>query len=446
MEFNRLGITPIVVFNFIILLFFTFAYFYQFIYILVAARRGTVKIKEAKTNHRYAFFIAAHNEESVIAQLVESIKNQDYPSDLIDTFVVADACTDATAQRAREAGAIVYERNDLARKGKSWVLDYGFDRILDEYGDIYDAFFVFDADNLLSPTYVKEMNKVFDAGYLVSTSYRNSKNFDSSWISSAYATWFMREARFLNNPRMLLGTSAAISGSGWMVSASIVRGMHGWDFHTLTEDIQFSTFCASNGIQIAYAPAEFYDEQPLTFAASWTQRMRWTKGFYEVFFSYVGDLLHGIKGGRRRFGAYDMLMTIAPGNFLTLASVFVNALYLIIGSLSRGYLATNTELSMCVGSLVMTFVSMYVTFFVLAIITTVSERKRIHCAPDKRWRIFTNLFTFPLFMMTYIPINVAALFMKVEWVPTKHTVAISMEDMASGQTGTPKAKGDATNS
>lgn len=446
MEFNRLGITPIVVFNFIIALFFTFAYFYQFIYVLVAARRGTVKIKEAKTNHRYAFFIAAHNEESVIAQLVESIKNQDYPSELIDTFVVADACTDATAQRAREAGAIVYERNDLARKGKSWVLDYGFDRILNEYGDVYEAFFVFDADNLLSPTYVKEMNKVFDAGYLVSTSYRNSKNFDSSWISSAYATWFMREARFLNNPRMLLGTSAAISGSGWMVSASIVRGMHGWDFHTLTEDIQFSTFCASNGIQIAYAPAEFYDEQPLTFAASWTQRMRWTKGFYEVFFSYVGDLLHGIKGGRRRFGAYDMLMTIAPGNFLTLASVFVNALYLIIGSLSRGYLATNTELSMCVGSLVMTFVSMYVTFFVLAIITTVSERNHIHCAPDKRWRIFTNLFTFPLFMITYIPINVAALFMKVEWVPTKHTVAISMEDMAGGQTGAPKAKGDATNS
>lgn len=429
MSLNRLGITPIVVFNFIIWLFFTLAYFYQFIYILVAARRGTVHIEDAKKNHRYAFFIAAHNEEPVIAQLVESIKAQDYPPELIDTFVVADACTDATAERAREAGAIVFERNDLARKGKSWVLDYGFDRILNEYGDKYEAFFVFDADNLLSPTYVKEMNKVFDAGYLVSTSYRNSKNFDSSWISSAMALWFLREARFLNNPRMMLNTSCAISGSGWMVASSIVRGMHGWDFHTLTEDIQFSTFCASNGIQIAYSPAEFYDEQPLTFSASWTQRMRWTKGFYQVFFSYVGDLFHGMKGGRKRFGAYDMLMTIAPGNFLTLASVFVNSLYLIIGSMSRGYLATQTELSMCVGSLMMTFLSMYLTFFLLAIITTLSERKHIRCAKDKRWRIFTNLFTFPLFMMTYIPINVAALFMKVEWVPTKHTVAISMDDM-----------------
>lgn len=429
MEINRLGLTPIVIFNFIIAVFFTLAYFYQFIYLIAAWFKGSVKIGEAKKFHSFAFVIAAHNEQSVIAQLVESIKAQDYPSELIDIYVIADACTDDTAECARQAGAIVWERNDLARKGKSWVLDYAFDRILDESGEKYDAFFVFDADNLLSPTYVREMNKVFDAGYMVSTSYRNSKNFDSSWISSAYATWFIREAKFLNNPRMMFNTSCAISGSGWMVSKSVIRGMHGWDFHTLTEDIQFSTFCAANGIQIGYSPAEFYDEQPITFAASWTQRMRWTKGFYQVFFSYVGDLIHGIKRGERSFGAYDMLMTIAPGNFLTLASVFVNALYLIIGSLSRGYLATNTELSMCVGSLVMTFISMYCTFFVLAVITTISEYKHFRFTTNQRWRTFTNLFTFPLFMMTYIPINVAALFMKVEWVPTKHTVAISMDEV-----------------
>lgn len=431
MELNRLGITPIVVFNFIIWCFFTFAYFYQFVYILVTWRRGEVKLPAAKKNHRYAFFIAAHNEESVIANLVRSIKAQDYPSELIDTFVVADACTDNTAEEARRAGAIVYERNDLARKGKSWVLDYGFARILEEYPGKYEAFFVFDADNLLSPTYVTEMNKVFDQGYLVATSYRNSKNFDSSWISSAYALWFLREAKFLNNSRMLCGTGCAISGSGWMVSSRIIQGMNGWDFHTLTEDIQFSTFCAANGIRIAYAPAEFYDEQPIDLKSSWTQRMRWTKGFYQVFFSYVGDLFHGV--GKKRFGSYDMLMTIAPGNILTLVSAFVNTVYLVIGGLSHGFLATQNELSMAVGSLMMTFGSMYVTFFVLAVITTISERKHIICRKERRWRIITNLFTFPLFMMTYIPICIAALFKKVEWVPTKHTVSISMDQINAAE-------------
>lgn len=431
MELNRLGITPIVVFNFIIWFFFTFAYFYQFVYILVTWRRGEVKLPEAKKNHRYAFFIAAHNEESVIANLVRSIKAQDYPSELIDTFVVADACTDNTAEEARRAGAIVYERNDLARKGKSWVLDYGFAKVLEEYPGKYEAFFVFDADNLLSPTYVTEMNKVFDQGYLVATSYRNSKNFDSSWISSAYALWFLREAKFLNNSRMLCGTGCAISGSGWMVSSRIIQGMNGWDFHTLTEDIQFSTFCAANGIRIAYAPAEFYDEQPIDFKSSWTQRMRWTKGFYQVFFSYVGDLFRGV--GKKRFGSYDMLMTIAPGNILTLISAFVNTVYLLIGGLSHGFLATQNELSMAVGSLMMTFGSMYVTFFILAVITTISERKHINCRKERRWRIITNLFTFPLFMMTYIPICIAALFKKVEWVPTKHTVSISMDQINAAE-------------
>lgn len=426
MDLARYGLTPIVIFNMVLMIFFTLAYFYQIVYIIRVWRHGDVVLPKAKVNHSYAFVIAAHNEEPVIGNLVRSILSQKYDG-VIDCFVVADACTDATAQEALKAGAITWERNDLVRKGKSWVLDYAFDRILNEYGDKYEAFFVMDADNLIAPNYVEIMNQAFDAGYLVCTSYRNSKNFDSSWISSAYALWFLREAKFLNNARMMLGTSCAISGSGWMVSAAIIRGMHGWRFHTLTEDIQFSTFCCAHGIQIGYAPAEFYDEQPLTFKASWTQRMRWTKGFYQVFFSYNKNLLKGIAKGR--FASYDMLMTVAPGMILTLLSAFVNATYLILGTLSHGFIATDGELAMCIGSLIMTFGSMYVVFFLLAIITTVSERKHIHAR--KKWRIFTNLFTFPIFMMSYIPITVAALFKKVEWVPTKHDIAVNVDDVLS---------------
>lgn len=425
MEFNRLGLTPIVIFNMIIWLFFTLAYFYQIVYVLRVLAKGTVCLPEAKKQHRYAFVIAAHNEELVIGNLVRSILAQNYPKDLVEVFVVCDACTDDTHARAEEAGAIVWDRNDLARRGKSWALDYAFDRILNDYGDRYEAFIIMDADNLVSKDYLAIMNQAFDAGYLVCTSYRNSKNFDSSWISSAYALWFMREAKFLNNARMMVGTSCAISGSGWMVALPIIRGMHGWDFHTLTEDIQFSTFCCANNVQIGYAPAEFFDEQPLALKASWVQRMRWTKGFYQVFFSYARDLAKGISKGQ--FASYDMLMTIAPGMILTLLSFFVNATYLIVGSLSHGFIATQGELLMCTGSLVMTFASMYITFFILAVITTISERRRIHA--KKKWRIVTNVFTFPLFMMTYIPITVAALFKKVEWIPTKHDIVVNVDDV-----------------
>lgn len=423
------NITPIVAFNFILGAMFTVCFLYQGVFFLVGILRGEVRLPPAKRRHRYAFFIAAHNEEAVIANLVRSIKEQDYPSELIDIFVVADACTDDTARVAREAGAIVYERNDLARKGKSWVMDYGFDRILNEYPGRYEAFFIFDADNLLSRDYVSIMNDAFDQGYLALTSYRNSKNYGSSWISSAYATWFLREARFLNNARMICGTSCAVSGSGFLVSAKIIEGMHGWDFHTLTEDIQFSTFCAIHGVRIGYAPAEFYDEQPVTFAASWKQRMRWTKGFYQVFFTYGSQLVKSF-AILRRFAAYDLFMTVAPGNLLSLISVLVNVTFLIVGSLSHGFLATDRELAMCFGSIAMTFGSMYLTFFVLGLLTTVLERRHIHC--PSRLRVFANLFTFPLFMFTYIPITVAALFLKVDWVPTQHGVSVTLDQVMDG--------------
>ena len=365
----------------------------------------------------------------MIANLVKSIKDQDYPSELIDVFVVADACTDNTADEARRAGAIVYERNDLARKGKSWVMDYGFNRILEEYPDTYEGYFIFDADNLLSRDYVRIMNDAFDQGYLAVTSYRNSKNFGSSWISSAYATWFIREARYLNNPRMICGTSCAVSGSGYLISAKIVEGMHGWDFHTLTEDIQFSTFCAVHGVQIGYAPAEFYDEQPLTLSASVKQRMRWTKGFYQVFFTYGRHLVKAMTRFRR-FAAYDLLMTIAPGMLLTLISVLANGTFLVVGALSHGFLATDRELEMCIGSIIFTLGYMYLTFFMMGLTTTITEIKHIHC--PQKWRIVTNLFTFPLFMFTYIPLAVAALFLKVDWVPTPHDVSVTLDQVLDG--------------
>lgn len=421
--------TPIVIFNTIVGLVFSVCFLYQVVFFFIGLIRGQVKIPPAKKQHTYAFFIAAHNEEAVIANLVKSIKDQDYPSELIDVFVVADACTDNTAQAAREAGAIVYERNDLSRKGKSWVMDYGFDRILREYPGKHEAFFIFDADNLLSRDYVTIMNDAFDQGYLALTSYRNSKNFGSSWISSAYATWFIREARYLNNARMICHTSCAVSGSGYLVSAKLIEGMRGWDFHTLTEDIQFSTFCAIHGVRIGYAPAEFFDEQPVTLKASIKQRMRWTKGFYQVLFTYGRHMFKSI-GKFHRFAAYDMLMVVGPAMLLTLMCLLVNVTFIAVGSLSHGFLATDAEIEMAIGSIIMMLAYMYGTFFVMGLSTTITEWKHIHC--PQKWRIFTNLFTFPLFMFTYVPLTVAALFLKVDWVPTPHDVSVTLDEVLDG--------------
>ena len=419
----------VITINAVIMALFFVCYSYQFFYVAVALLKRK-KFTCRNENHRIAVLIAARNEENVIGQLLDSIHAQkNYPMDHVDIYVGADNCTDDTARVARERGAIVFERHDTVHVGKGYVLNEMLKRIKRPGRKHYDAYLVLDADNILDPNFISEIEKVYSSGFEIVTCYRNSKNFGSSWISAANATWYLREARFLNNARNICKTSCAVSGSGYLISASVIEGMHGWQFHTLTEDIQFTTFCAIHGIRIGYAPAEFFDEQPVTFKASWKQRMRWTKGFYQVFFTYGKHL---VKSTFRyhRFAAYDMFMTIAPGMLLSLISMLANATFLIVGGLSHGFLATEVEMQACAASLIMTFAMMYQTFFILALLTTIFEYKHIHCA--QKWRLVTNLFTFPIFMFSYIPITVAALFLKVDWVPTQHAVSVTLDEVMQG--------------
>ena len=290
-------------FNLSLFILFTVLYSYQIFYAFVALFHKVRPTPPASRNHRYAVLIAARNESSVIAELIDSIQKQKYPKELLDIFVVADNCTDNTADVARRAGAIVYERHNTVQVGKGYALDYILKLIAQDYGeDAYEGFFVFDADNLLDENYVAEMNKLFDRGYRVLTSYRNSKNYDSNWLSAGYSLWFLREAKYLNNPRMILGTSCAISGTGFLVHNDIIKKNHGWKHHLLTEDIEFSIDSVIQGEKIGYCgTAKVYDEQPRTWEQSWNQRLRWSKGFYQVFARYGGRLVKGfVKGAPLR--------------------------------------------------------------------------------------------------------------------------------------------------
>jgi cellulose synthase/poly-beta-1,6-N-acetylglucosamine synthase-like glycosyltransferase len=139
------------------------------------------------------------------------------------------------------------------------------------------------------------MNKVFSDGYDIITSYRNSKNYDSNWISAGYSLWFLRESKYLNYSRMLLDTSCAISGTGFCVSRSVIEKDGGWKYYLLTEDIEFTIDHVLKGYKIGFAPnAVLYDEQPTTFSQSWLQRLRWSKGFLQVWMKYGGRLIKGI--------------------------------------------------------------------------------------------------------------------------------------------------------
>lgn len=417
-------------FNLFIFILLTALYFYQMVYVAVAlaGERKKKRFKcEAKKQHRFGVIIAARNESMVIKNLIYSIKNQNYCSDLIDIFVVADNCTDNTAQTAKSAGAIVYERFNKLLIGKGYALDYIFNKIHKDYGETtYDGYFIFDADNVLDENYIYEMNKVFDNGYNIITSYRNSKNYDTNWITAGYSLWFLREAKYLNNPRMMLQTSCAVSGTGFLVNSSIIRKNRGWKYYLLTEDIQFTVVNAIDGEKIGYCEkAILYDEQPCTFSQSWTQRLRWAKGFYQVISRYGKELIVSMISGKGRFlSCYDMLMTIAPATFISLFCIAVNGL-LLIGSIinwdTMGYI-----IPFALKSIVFSVINCYAVLFFMGFITTVTEWKSIKCPFHKK---ILYVFSFPLFIFTYIPISIVALFKNVEWKPITHNVVKSVDEM-----------------
>ena len=211
---------------------FTLCYAYQFFYLFLACVVKPKTYKSVPMHKRYAVVIAARNEECVLPVLLDSIKGQTYPRELIDIYVVADNCTDATAAVARRAGATVFERENKHLVGKGYALSFLFDRISERCGlCAYDGYLFFDADNVLRADFIEQMGKAHAVGYRVITSYRNSKNYGKSWISAGYSLWFLRESRHLQNPRAWLGSSAAISGTGFLVDRAIIERYHARSEH-----------------------------------------------------------------------------------------------------------------------------------------------------------------------------------------------------------------------
>jgi cellulose synthase/poly-beta-1,6-N-acetylglucosamine synthase-like glycosyltransferase len=425
------GMRTINTINSILYIALTVLYFYQFIYIVIALigdKKKKLDTYEAKKLHKFAFIIAARNEQAVIGNLINSIKQQNYPAELIDVIVVADNCTDDTAQIAREHGAICYERFNNMLVGKGYALDYCFNKIVEQFGDYtaYDGYFIFDADNVIDKNYVKEMNKVFDRGYNVITSYRNSKNYDTNWITSGYSLWFIREAKYLNNPRMMLKTSCAVSGTGFLVNSTIIKKNNGWKFNLLTEDIQFSVVNILEGEKIGYCEnAMFYDEQPTTFKQSWNQRMRWSKGFYQVMFRYGRELIAMMFKKREMFvSCYDMFMTLAPATLLSIGCILLNLIFLAYGATDVHML--RRILPGTLGSIAFAGVNFYLLMFSIGFITLVTEWNKILAPANKKIK---SLFTFPLFMITYVPISLVALVKKVEWKPIAHSISKSVEEI-----------------
>lgn len=393
-------------------------YAYQFVYLFIPLLSKKRITKSDKLN-RYAVLIPARNEEKVLPNLIESIHLQEYPAELITIYVIADNCTDNTAKVAFDCGAKVFTRFSTEQVGKGYALNYLLREIDRTDGlESFDAFLVFDADNLLQRDYIRQINHLYADGYDAFCGYRNTKNFGSNWISAGYGVWYLHDSTHLNRSRMAVGASCMVNGTGFGFSREVLRKCGQWEFFTLTEDIEFSVWCAANGIKIGYChDAILYDEQPITFPQSWRQRTRWVQGGIQILFKRSKELFRGmVKGGWRSYSCFEFATLSAWGYILGILS----------GITASAATIVNYGVDAFLISLLFALISSYLSLLAVGAWTVLTEWNRIRA--KTRHKIL-GVFAFPMYMLTFIPIAIFAPFCKFQWTPVDHTVAVSENDM-----------------
>ena len=380
-----------------------------------------LKDKPYLTNkkHKFMAIIPAHNEERVVSNLIESLKNQTYDKDLYDIYVIADNCTDNTANVARRAGAIVLERFDPAHKTKGYALQWFLKQKIEENAD-YDAFFVFNADNIVDKDFILNMNKKLCQGEDVVQGYRDIKNPTDNWITAGYALFYWTMHRLYHLARYNIGLSTLLNGTGFMVRFDVVKP-DGWQTETLTEDIEFSLKRIIKGKKLGWATdAIVYDEQPTSFKQSWSQRSRWTVGHMQCMKRYTGELFNSVKEHRSlvTFDGFLYIVGTTPMLVITMLVLFINCAMYAAQSMTNLEFAINI-LRYLVPTLLLPIGT--------AVVAMALDRKPIK-------PMLKGLLYYPLFMGTWVIINIKCLFKReTTWEKIEHVRDIKIAEVSEGE-------------
>ena len=390
------------------------------LYQLLISLCSLVKLKDKplleEKENRFMAIIPAHNEEMVIGNLIESLKKQNYPKDKYDIYVIADNCTDITKKVAEDAGAIVYERrSSMEERTKGHALQWFLRQKIAENAQ-YDAFCVFDADNIVDENFLLNMNKKLCQGEEVVQGYRDIKNPTDSWVSAGYAIFYWMMNRFYHLARYNLGLSPLINGTGFMVKFDVIKP-NGWETQTLTEDIEFSLQRIIAGKKLGWATdAIVYDEQPVGFKQSWSQRSRWTVGHIQCMGIYTKQLAEAVKEKKTAMNFDGLLYIVGsiPMFIITLLLLSVNFILYMTKTFTAAQLVENYA-----RYLIPTFLLPIGT----ALIIMILDRKPIK-------PMIKGLLCYPLFLGSWLLINFKCLFKReTKWEKIDHMRDIKIHEV-----------------
>ena len=394
------------------------------VYQVVISMFSFVKFKDKPLiddrEHKFLAIIPAHNEEAVVGNLVKSLLDQEYPKDKLDIYVIADNCNDKTAQIARDLGVNVFERfeDDPKKKTKGAALNKFLGMILaDPKKYDYDAFCVFDADNIVDSKFFVGMNKHLSQGEEVVQGYRDIKNPSDSWIAAGYALFYWTMHRFYHLARYNAGLSTLMNGTGFMVKMDVIRD-EGWNTKTLTEDIEFSLKTIISGKKVGWATeAICYDEQPVQFGPSWTQRSRWTVGHIQCLKEYTVDL--------EKSTLERKTLTNLDG-FLYLAGSIPMFIITILLLLSNAIIYLQKE--MTTFDFLINILKYVIPTFLLPIFTAMAVMILDH-RPMKK--MVKGLLMYPIFMGSWLVINFKCLFKQnVTWTKIEHKRDVKIDEVS----------------
>ncbi|MGL4741277.1 MAG: glycosyltransferase family 2 protein [Sarcina sp.] len=265
----------------------------QLLFYSILGYVGLLKVKRnyeiVEDKLKFLFLVPACNEDQVIKETLQELKKLNYEKGLYEVHCLVNNSTDKTFEVAKSEIDGVYKLDSEVGepKGKPYVLEKYFDRNVE--WENFDYIIILDADNIISPNFLKEMNsqilKYGADNIQVVQGYLGIKNISTSMMSLGYAASYFVANRTIQLAKSKLRWNSTIGGTGFALSVKYLQ-KHGWNPKSYTEDFELQVELSVKGEKSLWNHfAIVYDEKPNTVLASHNQRLRWAQGHWRIAFT-----------------------------------------------------------------------------------------------------------------------------------------------------------------